>query len=80
MAAARDRFICPHCGTEILCTKPSKCNPECCGEPMEYQRPKDLPVADYTVYKPERREAADRKADDFPRDPDRKNNTCKVIH
>ena len=46
MAAARDRFICPKCGTEILCTKPSKCNPECCGEPMEYQKPKELPVAD----------------------------------
>lgn len=46
MANLRDRFVCPKCGTEVLCTKASKENPQCCGQTMEYQRPKDLPVAD----------------------------------
>ena len=46
MANLRDRFYCPECGTEILCTKKSDTHPECCGKPMEYQRPKELPVAD----------------------------------
>lgn len=46
MAAARDKFVCTKCGTEVLCTKPGEGNPECCGEPMEYQRPKELAAAD----------------------------------
>lgn len=47
MAAARDKFICKKCGTEVLCTKPAAdSKPECCGEPMEYQRPKELAAAD----------------------------------
>lgn len=46
MAAARDKFVCTKCGTEVLCTKPADTTPECCGEPMEYQRPKELAAAD----------------------------------
>ena len=46
MAAPRDKFKCPVCGTEVLTTKASDTTPECCGQPMEIQRPKELAVAD----------------------------------
>lgn len=46
MPAARDKYLCTECGTEALCTVASKNEPECCGKPMEIQRPKELAVAD----------------------------------
>ena len=40
------RYKCNTCNTEVLCTKPSDCDPNCCGGEMELQKPKKKPSSD----------------------------------
>jgi len=46
MSQLGKRYQCPKCGTQILCTKASKSNPECCEKEMALQKPKKSPSSD----------------------------------
>jgi len=46
MSQLGKRYQCPTCKTQVLCTKASSCNPECCGKEMELQKPKKSPSSD----------------------------------
>lgn len=46
MSQLGKRYECQACGTQILCTKASDCNPECCNAEMEIQKPKKTPSSD----------------------------------
>jgi len=40
------RYRCSVCNTEVLCTKASDNNPNCCDKEMELQKPKKSPSSD----------------------------------
>ncbi|MBW2061462.1 MAG: hypothetical protein JRI95_07855 [Deltaproteobacteria bacterium] len=46
MSQLGKRYRCSVCNTEVLCTKASDKNPECCGKEMELQKPKKSPSSD----------------------------------
>ncbi|MBW1999703.1 MAG: hypothetical protein JRJ29_17300 [Deltaproteobacteria bacterium] len=46
MAQLGKRYRCGTCGTEVLCTKAGKSNPECCGKEMQLQEPRPLKSSD----------------------------------
>ena len=40
------RYICPHCGSNVLCTKGGEGEIQCCDAEMELQAPRKLPSSD----------------------------------
>jgi Desulfoferrodoxin, N-terminal domain len=40
------RYVCAHCSTQLLVTKPGRGVLECHGEPMPVEAPKPLPASD----------------------------------
>jgi Desulfoferrodoxin, N-terminal domain len=40
------RYVCQHCATQLLVTKPGEGMLECHGEPMTVEAPKPLPASD----------------------------------
>ena len=40
------RYLCPTCGTTILCTKAGEGVAQCHGQEMELQQPRKLPSSD----------------------------------
>lgn len=46
MSQLGKRYECKECGTIVLCTKASDCDPSCCDKEMEVQQPKKKPSSD----------------------------------
>ena len=46
MSQLGKRYQCEDCGTVVLCTKASDCDPTCCEKGMEVQQPKKKPSSD----------------------------------
>jgi len=40
------RYICPNCGSNVLCTKGGEGEIQCCDTEMELQQPRKLPSSD----------------------------------
>jgi predicted RNA-binding Zn-ribbon protein involved in translation (DUF1610 family) len=40
------RYVCPNCGSNVLCTKGGEGEIQCCDTEMELQQPRKLPSSD----------------------------------
>jgi hypothetical protein len=40
------RYVCPNCGSSVLCTKAGEGVARCCDAEMELQQPRKLPSSD----------------------------------
>ena len=40
------RYVCPNCGSNVLCTKGGEGEIQCCDTEMELQAPRKLPSSD----------------------------------